>query len=127
MVVMTFICCCSYITLCCGFNFHYGVKIVGVIGFILLAIGFLLYVAWLAVGSYLISQFGTRAAVQRVCHGVVVYVSLMYVYLLIFLVAVVCSILFSLFGGKDDGSKKGRDSAKSKPKLPPTKMLTMMV
>lgn len=128
MVVMSFICCCSYVTLCCGFKFHYSIKIAGFIGFILLIIGFLLYVAWLAVGSYLIGLFGPRAALQRVCHGVVAYVVLMYIYLFIFIAAVLASILFSLFGGKDDDSKRARDSAKSKPpKLPPTKMLTMMV
>lgn len=127
MVVMSFICCCSYVTLCCGFHFHYGIKILGVIGFILLAIGFLLYTGWLAYGTYLIGLFGPRAAIQRVCHGVVAYVVMMYVYLVIFIVSVVAAILFGIFGGKDDGSKKGRDSAKSKLKLPPTKMLTMMV
>lgn len=127
MVIMTFICCFSYIALCCGFHFHFSIKIAGVIGLILLFIAFVLFVLWLALGSYLIGQFGPSAFFEKVCRGIVFYVIFMYIYLFIFLGTVVAAIVFSLFGNKDDASKKGRDSAKSNLKMPPTKLLTAMV
>lgn len=127
MVAMSFVCCFSYIALCCSFSFPKGVKIAGVVGLILVIIAFALYVIWLGIGSYLIGQFGASAFFENVCRGIVAYVIFMFIYLFIFLGTVVAAILFSMFGGKEDGSKKGRDSAKSNLKLPPTKVLTAMV
>lgn len=122
-----FICCCSYITLCCGFSFPRNVKIAGIIGVILVIIAFVLYIIWLGIGSYLIGQFGASAIFEKVCRGITAYVVFMYIYLFIFIGAVIAAVLFSMFGAKDDGSKKGRDSAKSNLKMPPTKVLTAMV
>lgn len=127
MVIMSCCCCFSFITLCCGFDFSRKIKIVGVVGFTFLAIGLILYILWLALGSYLIGLFGVRALFATLCRKIVAYVIFMYIYLLFFLVAMLAAILWSIFGSRDDKSKKGRDSAKSKPKMPPTKMLTAMV
>ena len=128
MTVMSCLCCFSYVALCCGFHCHYAVKILAVIGMVFVAIGFALYVAWLAFGSYLIGQFGGRAPFNGTCRSMLAYVLMMYFYLIGFVGASVGVILWAAFGSRDGGeAKKGRESAKSDLKMPPTKMLTAMV
>ncbi len=128
MMVMSCLCCFSYVALCCNFPCHIAVKILAVIGFILLIIGLILFIAMLAFGSYLIGQFGGRATFNGTCRSMLAYLLMMYLYLVVFIGSCIGASVWAIFGSRgDDPNKKGRESAKSNLKLPPTKVLTAMV
>ena len=127
MMVVSCLCCASYVALCCGFKCHIAVKILAVIGMIFLFIGLVLFLAMLFFGSYLIGQFGGRAPFNNTCRSMLFYVLMMYVYIFAFIAACVGATLWVFFGSRDDKAQKGRESAKSDLKLPPTKVLTAMV
>ena len=129
MVIMSFCCCFSFIALCCGFSLPRTPKILAVIGFILLILGLLVYMAWLILGSYLISTFGPKAAFEKVCRGLLLYVVFMYIYLIVFLATIVASSVWAIHAsvaGKDS-TKKSRGSVESKPKMPSSTLVKAMI
>ena len=122
---MTAVCCFSYVGLCCGLNLPKVVKILAVIGFILLAVGMAIYIAWMIIGAWLISTMDNYKIVfQSICRRVITYVIFMVVYIIVLIGVTITSSIWAVHGGaKEDESKKARPSKKSQLKMPPVSII----
>ena len=121
---MTAVCCVSYVGLCCGLNLPKVVKILAGVGFVLLAVGMAIYIAWVSVGGWLISTMGgSQIATQGVCRRVIAYVIVMIMYIIVLIGAIIMSCIWAAHGIKEDESKKVRASKKSQLKMPPVSII----
>jgi Na+/melibiose symporter-like transporter len=82
------VCCFSYVGLCCGLPSW--AKILGTIGFAIVAVTFTIFIVWLGGGVYLVIRFDKLALFTDVCRNLLAYVVLLVVYVVtVFLVGVV--------------------------------------
>lgn len=125
LVAMTAVCCFSYVGLCCGLNLPKVVKILAVIGFVLLALGMAIYIAWMVLGAWLISTMeGSRVAFEGTCRRIIAYVIFLIMYIIVLIGVTVASCIWAAHGGaKEDESKKARPSKKSQLKMPPVSII----
>ena len=122
---MTAVCCFSYVGLCCGLNLPKVVKILAGVGFILLAIGMAIYIAWMVIGGWLISTMnGSNIATGEVCRRLITYVIFMVMYIIVLIGVTIASCIWAIHGGaEEDESKKARPSKKSQLKMPPVSVI----
>lgn len=122
---MTAVCCFSYVGLCCGLKLPTVVKVLAVIGFVLLAIGMAIYIAWMILGAWLISTMGVgQVAGEGVCRRLITYVVFLVMYIIVLIGVTVASCIWAAHGGaKEDESKKARPSKKSSLKMPPVSVI----
>ena len=122
---MTAVCCFSYVGLCCGLNLPKVVKILAVIGFVLLALGMAIYIAWMILGAWLISTMeGSLVVFEGTCRRLIAYVIFLIMYIIVLIGVTVASCIWAAHGGaKEDESKKARSSKKSQLKMPPVSII----
>ena len=69
------------LAVCCG-DFPRVIKIVGIIGLIITALGLLVYSGWVAMGTYFVIKVHSA---DTICRNTIIYVVVLYVYLAVIL------------------------------------------
>lgn len=107
MVAIIF-CCCVTCGLLCGFPRQ--VKLVAFICFIPTVILFLLYFAWLAVGTFLLTKMEGPRYVNAVCRNILIFMIALWFYFLCLCVFAIILVIWKLCSLKKGEDKKKKDS-----------------
>jgi quinol-cytochrome oxidoreductase complex cytochrome b subunit len=101
------------------------VRVLAIVGFVLLAVGMAIYIAWMILGAWLISTMSGRAvATGHICRRLIAYVIFLVAYIVVLIGVTVASCIWAAHGGaREDESKKARPSKKSQLKMPPVSVI----
>lgn len=114
MIVASCLCCCSGSCLCSS-RMPRGCRICGGVGLFLGALATAVFVAWVALGTYLVLR--VRGA-DTICRNTIAYLSLLYLYLVVLVIVGVIIVIWHCKdwrrGQSDDTGGAGRTRTKKK-------------
>jgi len=103
MILTSCICCVAFVGLCSG-DFGRAVTILSAIGCVIVLLVLVVYLCWVAAGTYFVLRIHSGDAL---CRNTVIYVVLFYVYLVILLVVGLAMIVWTI-RNKINSKKKTR-------------------